>query len=242
MTKKIIAALGVILVVICGYYTFRLFEQTRIPGSLPTASTSTPAQTTSNTATTSTSTALQIPFDNQKFFADEVPFNDNVTKFTAPVTKDVVSFTLLKGEIYQAPNPSYDVYVNGTKIGQMGGLEKSMTGFSPDGRYFAVRSTFVCGTGCTDMSLYVIDLKDLKLLTLNSPSGQVGEKLNTHQQYQDVTPFIESYAWGQDNDIKITTYAVAQVGIDTYYQITPKEIWDYNLVTHAQTVTPVVTQ
>lgn len=137
-------------------------------------------------------------------------------------TDDMVSFVLDKS--VQARNQAYEVNVNGVKIGTVGVQGISEAEFSPDGKYFSLKSRTVCGATCFDFIINVIDIENKKISTINPPKEEKGK-----------TSFIESYDW-KDGAIQLVFYYVTDA------RVSAKEIWEYNLNTQKYTLLKTIAE
>ena len=184
------------------------------------------------TSTSPASISIKVPLDPSLLRKGAESF-ESVSDLVSSSTQDAISFKEVTGSP-QGQNPSFDVFLNGVSIGETGGLELTIPGFSPSKKYFVFQAIFACGAGCVSFDMNVIDTAKARVLELALPVDKEGDQINKDggYEYQSVESFVESYSWDGSGNLDITQYAVATDQGGAYYRITPKEIWQYDLVTN----------
>lgn len=182
--------------------------------------------------------AIKELVDINTLFGNRTDFH-HTPSYTNPKTKDVVSFKELTGPKYDfARNPAYEVYVNKKLAGESGGLQAFNISFSPDNKYFAYGTTFICGAGCESFGFNVVDIENQKVIYVISPLRKV-KFTGDSSQYLDkaANAFIESYSF-DSNGLKIITYYTGKDKNDTskIYRISKKQVWLYNFINNEYTL------
>ena len=233
MNKKIIisSAVFIVLLVGVGYYVYATKKTPVIPEELPQNNT----EPVSNLPSESKS-SIPSPFDINIYETDDIHVKlDKLKNYINPINNEIVSFRVLTAPEARGTNPTFIIYANDKEAGQAGGLGISLASFSPDGKYFAFRTRNVLGcTGiCETLSIYVVDLNNLKTISIQSPSFKERDTIDPDHKYQDFLSFAESYSWGENDNLDIASYAVGFDG-KSLYKISPREVRSYNPVTGSQ--------
>lgn len=180
---------------------------------------------------------IRSEFDQNLIFGKE----DKTTEF-ASKNGDTISFTKLTGERYEARNSTFEVRVNNTKIGQFSGVSRSIPSFSIDSKMFVFRLLTGCGASCFNTYIEVVDLINPKILNISTPRKYQDYKIEKSRSGIEIEPFIESYTWFGSDKLKIMFYFIAfdnNMGAK-YYRVSPKEVWQYNLITGQYTLLETV--
>jgi hypothetical protein len=202
MNKKILVILGIIIVVI-GFYFFFLKPKQSEPLPQPVS------QTSTTTSVSKGIPATGFPYQSLVSFGKTISFTDKSTGTT-------VTF---RGTLFQAPNPGSNLYIGNVLVGSVEGWGVASSSFSGDNTKFAFVVPSVCGAGCWGVNINVLTLSTKKILTIKPPrSGD------------NISPFIESLTWTDPNTLQISFFSVKMDGTGT--QVSPKEIWDYSLLTN----------
>lgn len=218
MTKKIIIAVTIVLVLLTGYL---YFQNTK---------------THVNVASTS---GVKVLISGELNPNDAEAFRTNSPLiFKSPSASITASF---RGVTNQARNPGSTLFINDTRIGNVEGMGTLESSFSPDNKYFSVRTLSVCGVGCINSMLYVADILNSKLIAITPPYTSKDYKGDTSQYVDRVAePFMESWSW-DGSDLKIKIFFVGTSKSDgKTYRISNKEIWKYDLVNKKYTLLQVV--
>lgn len=127
--------------------------------------------------------------------------------------------------------PDYAVNINGKKVGQFNGYVQFEPELSPNGKYLSLQATSPCGATCESYEVVVADLTNQTLINVEPPiSTKIGEEM----------PVISSYAWDGDT-LKVIAFLVSSSYDDTtqnltYFRITPKQVWQYDISTQKYTL------
>ena len=206
MTKKILIAVIIVAIAIAGYYIYK------------NTSKSVPEPVSTET--------IRVPLDLSKPSETKQLGTSKTLLFTSGTA--AISF---EGSIAQARNPGSNVYLNNIKIGEVEGWGIVMGSFSSDNKYFAFKTVSICGAGCEDYNLHLIDLDNKVMLNVFPPRKEADFGGDT-SNYQDeiVRPFIESYEWNQPDLLNVVTYFIGQDKENAKtYRVSHKEEWSYNL-------------
>lgn len=183
-------------------------------------SSSTQSSEVASTSVSDICTGICIPFSFSDYFEGEWNSPDGEV---GHLNNYVIDFKELTGEQYQATNSTFDVYVNSTLAGQVGGQAIALRDFSPDGKYFAfrMRSDLGCAGTCQDTALYVVDLTDPTVMYL--------------LVRPDTNSFVGSFAWEGNNSILLNTYVTPTHGSAEHIYLTDPQQWSFDL-TNPQSV------
>jgi hypothetical protein len=104
---------------------------------------------------------------------------------------------------------------------------------SPDNKYFAFRSRVVsgCASACHNFYMYIADLVGKRLTHVSPPRREQEYSGQKESPTEIVMPFIESYTWNTDDSLNVTVALVTTEDGSSYFRISPKEIWRYDLAT-----------
>lgn len=148
--------------------------------------------------------------------------------YVNPVTHDVVTY---EQSPIQSRNPVIDVLLNEKKIGDYAGYRLTDLRLSPTGQYVSFESTWVCGAGCTEYYVYLIDFKTGTLWSIRPPIARTGSDTNL---------YIESSSWiGEGNTLELTAYMTDIVdvsGTSNRMRLSHKQVWQYDLATREFTL------
>ena len=139
-----------------------------------------------------------------------------------------------KGVLGAAQNPGSTVYLNGGSLGTVEGHGVIQGSFSPDNKYFQFSTISNCGAGCYKSSIYVIDIANKKLDIVLPPKSK--SEYNGNNKDVTVSPYIEFSNWSNGN-LNVTFYFIGEnkkTGV--MYRLSPKESWQYALLTKAYTL------
>lgn len=220
MNKKPLTLIIVIAVILIGAVFFTYSFRQNMTNRTPTM------------ATSSTLQSVVVYAGAQDLDSLPQPYVDSSTQTTI----------LFKGDDAQAYRTlGADVYVNGKKVGTVSGLWFWPIGFSQDGKYFAVRIADHAGLANIVSYIYVINLN-----ATTSPISLIKPKVQS-SPYTSVTQsnflnvFIASATWGSGDNLDVVSYDLssAEPGPTTtiyYYQASPEETWQYDLITGSSTL------
>lgn len=220
MTKKqIIIAVGIVLLVIAGYFVITHY------------SLKAPSDIGVNAGTQKTEEKIKIPYDAMQIFnAGARSLSTGDVEYKNKSNGAVVTFHLLTGKDHQFTVPDAQVLVNGKAAGGFGGKYVSGGSFSPDNKYFAFRTTTVCGANCNSYNLYLVDLDSAKISQVKNPRTNK-EFIGDASQYvfHEAEPFIESYSWDASHTLNYIFYFIGvEPSTGATYRISQKEEWRYD--------------
>lgn len=140
------------------------------------------------------------------------------------------SVALFTGIRIQARNPGSSLYINQKLFGPIEGVGVIDGHFSPNNIFFATHVVSICGAGCWSSMIYVADVANTKLSLIIVPRSKSDYKIDM-QQYSEIKPYIESYVL--NNDILQLSFFFLGVNKDNgeNYRVSPKEVWNYDLLT-----------
>lgn len=148
--------------------------------------------------------------------------------YVNPVTHDVVTY---EQSPVQSRNPVESVLLNGKRIGDYAGYRLTDLRVSPTGQYVSFESMWVCGSGCTEYHVYLIDFKSGKFWSVRPPIARAGSDTNL---------YIESSSWiGEGDTMEITGYMTDIVevsGTSNRMRVSHKQVWQYDLATRKFTL------
>ncbi|MDB5245186.1 MAG: hypothetical protein JWN90_291 [Parcubacteria group bacterium] len=128
----------------------------------------------------------------------------------------------------QSGNLTFEVLVNGNSAGEISGVGISQTSFSPDHKYFALRTRSIlgCAGACQTTTLYAIDLSQPKvMLLLVKPQPTASNA----KDFKNGEPFVDSYTW-KDAGILATSFVVGfDENTGKSYRLGSKELWYFDL-------------
>ncbi len=185
-------------------------------------------------STTQTNTSKLPPTSIHELFnwGNFFPNNNQVIstqQYFSSSTKSVVSFgNTPNDELHRTRNPGFSVYINQEKIGETGGNQISIIGFSPDQKFFVIRENGVCGAMCERISLDFVDIANKKLIRTDLPrrSNLTIEGV----KFFDITSFPESFSWDGDTVLQfLLSYIGFYSETGEFYRVSPKEIWNYDI-------------
>lgn len=224
--KKIVLVVVVIAIGVAAYFVF-----THAP---------VPMQNAPATNVTSSSTATAGNQQNPipvlpKFTTGKAP--EDLSSVKNASTGVVVSFKFIPTD---APNSGAGVYVGKQKIGEIGGFDISMIGFSPDNNYFALEWKGVSGADRKSYGVNVADIKNKKMIRLKT-SIQSPPYANAQYKDIDLDSYIDSVVWSSDHALDIRSYYLWPDFNDAsqtiaYYRVSPEETWQYDLATGSSTL------
>ena len=180
---------------------------------------------------TETATTTYEAVNSADIFGDGIRLNRLTSSFVNTSTGAEISFRQNKGGA--GSNLSFDVYVNQKKItGTIGAQTVSLFSFSPDNRYFALRTQNHSGAFSYGFGISVIDLVNGKVIPVQNFKHSKCCSMNAWQ-------YIESYKWVDEHALEVTKFVVDSVyekqdnKID-YYRISEREIFSYDMVKDAR--------
>lgn len=220
-------------------FYFMSMNQHSQPAPVPTrTSTSTPTNTVS-----SSSAIVPVEF----VVGQQSPSDSFQATYIETSTQTFVSF---KGVPGGYRTQTTNVFVNGKKVGRTGGDFIMVTGFSPNGRYFAFRMTQTIGL--IDTVVSIIDLPATATTTTPQVSFWLGgpsvtPKVNSRPYPTDqfpgstLYPYIGTVSWEKDNTLDVSSYYLFRYYNNashtmTYYRASPEETWRYDLTTGSSTL------
>ena len=215
MTKKIYIAITLVVVALGSYYLYLKNSSTNIV-----------------TSTIRVPVSYGITQDNVQAYSNA---KDISASFVDPTKNITVSF---RGAIAPARDPGSNLYVGQTKVGEVGGIGVVDGSFSPDSKYFAFRTLSICGAGCQNTMIHVLDTTNSSLSIVFPPRKDndfTGDETDLY-----VEPHIESYSW-TNTGLRITFFFLGKekVGVKAY-RVSPKEVWDYNPTTKEYSLVEVL--
>jgi hypothetical protein len=222
MNKKLLSIIFIILAAVLGYC---LYQSLPLQKALSDRASSSAPVSVVPFATSSV--AIYKPFDSSNFFKEETMQRT----FVGPVSRTIITLEQQHAQdiAHQSRNPEFDVFVGQEKVGRISGYLREPYGFSPDGRYLALRSvaTIGCAGVCQNYTLSLVDLEKRTVISVNPPrnSGFIQDK----GDFMDITDFMESVIWDDHNNLNMIFFLV---GIPKtqgqYYRVTSKEAWSYD--------------
>lgn len=105
--------------------------------------------------------------------------------------------------------------------------------FSPDGNYFAFRTSATCGAACTSYGLQVVDLRNGRVLLVKYPKPSFNLNYSKYVLYEAI-PFSESYSWSVPHNLNYVFYFIGSDASNTF-RVSPKENWSVDLSTGKNT-------
>lgn len=237
--KKITIILLIIINVLIGFYLFNKIKLIQIKNEPLiqeiTKTTNSFEQKkelpTQNTVTTDFSKQIKSLTENPVFNFEDFFKGETKDSLSSVKTQyGLLSFELLTDEEhFGSRNPVYAILLNNEKIGETGGQGFGMATFSPDKRYYSLRSRAVMGCVgmCQLFVIKVIDLKDKKVFFIEYPQEGFGDPKESDSK------FIESYFWKDNVTLTVTTFSVSysyQEDSSYIVNVTPKQVWNYDVI------------
>lgn len=140
-----------------------------------------------------------------------------------PVTGDVITY---ESSSEQSRNPVEFVLLNGKSIGDYTGYRHTDVESSPTRQYAGFKSSWVCGGGCDEYYVNLIDFKTGNFWSIAPPISRTGSNANL---------YIESFSWIAEADtMEIRAYMTDIVnasGTPSRMRVSHKQVWQYSLVT-----------
>lgn len=169
-------------------------------------------------------------FTFSDFFKGEAKGFPDIS-FISTSTGNTLTFGYPLNDVaHQNVNAGFQVYVNKTKIGEIGGEITSVIGFSPNGRHFAVQTSFNngCAGTCQSFQLYIIDVVSKTIVAVKWPR-KVTHVVSAYDA--DPTVFADTQHWDDTGNLLFTFYSVDHYKDGNFYRSSPKEVWSYNVAT-----------
>lgn len=194
-----------------------------------------PVGSTNSTPTSSSATQVLPVSVVPNFSRGSAP--QYLTPIKNASTGVTVSFKPLQTD---APNSAARIYIGQKQIGQIGGVDISADGFSPNNNYLAMTWIGVSGADRRDYGVNVIDLQKDVVISL-SPKIQAAPYTSSQYKSIDLDLYIDSIAWSGDHSLDISSYYLWPDFNDAsqtiaYYRVSPEETWRYDLATGSSTL------
>lgn len=220
---------GVLMLIAVGALSIYLYKTSQVvPGSEEYFS-----ATTSAVATSTNPVAAKIHSEPKYEIVEPIDLKSRArvkdeSVYVNPVTHDVVTY---EQSPVQSRNPVEFVLLNGKRIGDYAGYRLTDLRLSPAGQYVSFERTWVCGAGCTEYYVYLIDFKTGSFWSIRPPIARAGSDTNL---------YIESSSWIEEGDtMEITGYMTDIVevsGTSNRMRVSHKQVWQYDLVTREFTL------